>query len=72
MKVLIFINPENNQPSILLPFSENLTLKEIGENDIPNNIPFWEVEQNNLPLNVPQEIWKLENMGEPSGYGKRK
>lgn len=71
MKVLVFINSENNQVSVLIPFSERLTLKEIGEKDIPNNIPFWEVEQENLPSGVPQELWKLENMGEPLGYGKK-
>lgn len=71
MKVLIFANPENNQVAVLLPFSDRLTLKEIGEKDIPNNIPFWEVDQEKLPINIPQELWKLENMGEPFGYGKK-
>lgn len=71
MKVLIFLNPENNQVSVLIPFSDRLTLKEIGEKDIPNDVPFWEVDKNNLPTSVPQETWKLENMGEPLGYGKK-
>jgi len=71
MKVLVFTNPENNQLAVLLPFSSRLTLKEIGEKDIPNNIPFWEVDQERLPTSIPQELWKLENMGEPYGYGKK-
>ena len=71
MKVLVFINPENNQVSVLLPFSNRLNLKEIGEKDIPNEIPFWEIDQVYLPVDMPQETWKLENMGEPLGYGKR-
>lgn len=71
MKVLVFNNIENNQVSVLIPFSERLTLKQIGEKDIPNGVPFWEVEQESLPTNIPQEMWKLENMKEPYGYGKK-
>ena len=71
MKVIVFINKENNQVAVLLPFSDRLSLIEIGEKDIDSNIPFWIVSQSDLP-STPQETWKLENMGEPSGYGKRK
>jgi len=68
-KILIYSN--NNKISIVVPCTTELTLKEIGEKDIPNNIPFWIINHEDLP-NTPQETWKLENMGEPSGYGKRK
>ena len=67
-KILIYSN--NNEVIILIPCNKELTLIQIGEKDIPNNIPFWIISYEDLP-NTPQETWKLENMGEPSGYGKK-
>lgn len=67
-KILIYSN--NNEVIIVIPCTTELTLIQIGEKDIPNNIPFWIVNYEDLP-NTPQETWKLENMNEPSGYGKK-
>ena len=67
-KILIYSN--NNEVIIVIPCTTELTLIQIGEKDIPNNIPFWIINYEDLP-STPQETWKLENMGEPSGYGKR-
>lgn len=61
---------EQDGIKILIPCTTELTLIQIGEKDIPDNIPFWIVNYEDLP-NTPQETWKLENMGEPSGYGKK-
>lgn len=68
---MIIIYKEDNDVKVLIPCTTELTIKQIGEKDIPNGVPFWIVEQNSLPINIPQELWKLENMGEASGYGKR-
>lgn len=62
---------ENNGIKLLIPCRKDIPIVEIGENDIDEGIAFWIVKYEDLP-NTPQEIWKLENMGEPSGYGKRK
>lgn len=62
---------ENNGIKLVIPCTNELSLIQIGEKDIDNGIPFWIVNYQDLP-NTPQETWKLENMGEPSGYGKRK
>ena len=67
-KILIYSN--NNEVIIVIPCTTELTLIQIGEKDIPNNIPFWIVNYEDLP-STPQETWKFENMGEPSGYGKK-
>ena len=69
MKLIVYTQT-NNQVAVLIPCTTELTLMEIGEKDIPNNIPFWIVNQSDLP-NTLQETWELKNMGEPSGYGKR-
>lgn len=61
----------DNGIKLVLPCTKELSLIQIGEKDIPNDIPFWIINYEDLP-NTPQETWKLENMGEPSGYGKRK
>lgn len=60
----------DNGIKLLIPCTNELSLIQIGEKDIPNNIPFWIVNYKDLP-DTPQETWKLENMGEPSGYGKK-
>jgi hypothetical protein len=62
---------EQNGIKILIPCTTELSLIQIGEKDIDLNIPFWIVNYDDLP-STPQETWKLENMGEPNGYGKRK
>jgi hypothetical protein len=62
---------EQDGIKILIPCATELSLIEIGEKDIDLNFPFWIVNYDDLP-NTPQETWKLENMGDPSGYGKRK
>lgn len=62
---------EQNGIKIVIPCIDKLSLIQIGEKDIDDGIPFWIVSYEDLP-NTPQETWKLENMGEPSGYGKRK
>ena len=62
---------DNNGIKLLIPCTNELSLIQIGEKDIDNGIPFWIVNYEELP-NTPQKTWKLENMGEPSGYGKRK
>lgn len=69
MKVLIY-EELNELISIVIPFSNELTLLQIGEKDIPNNIPFWVINYEDLP-DTPQETWELQNMGEPDGYGKK-
>ena len=69
MKLIVYTQT-NNQVAVLIPCTTELTLMEIGEKDIPNNIPFWIVNQSDLP-NTLQETWELKNMGEPSGYGQR-
>lgn len=61
----------DNGVKLLIPCTDKLSLIQIGEKDIDSNIPFWIINYEDLP-NTPQETWKLENMGEPSGYGKRK
>ncbi|CAB4157268.1 hypothetical protein UFOVP683_12 [uncultured Caudovirales phage] len=60
----------DNGVKIVIPCTTELTLIQIGEKDISNNIPFWIINYEDLP-STPQETWKLENMGEPSGYGKK-
>ena len=70
MKLIVYTQL-NNQVAVLIPCTTELTLIEIGEKDIDSNIPFWIVSQSDLPT-TPQETWILEDMGEPSGYGKRK
>ncbi len=62
---------EQDGIKIVIPCTTELTIIEIGEKDIDKGIPFWVVDSQDLP-STPQETWKLENMGEPSGYGKRK
>ena len=62
---------ENNGVKLVIPCTNELSLIQIGEKDIDDGIPFWIVNYQDLP-NSPQETWKLDNMGEPSGYGKRK
>lgn len=61
----------DNGIKLVIPCTNELSLIQIGEKDIDNGIPFWIVNYEDLP-NTPQETWKFENMGEPSGYGKRK
>lgn len=70
MKIIVYTQ-SNNQVAVLIPCTTELTLVEIGIKDVPKNIPFWIINENELP-STPQETWKLENMGEPSGHGKRK
>lgn len=67
-KILIY--NENNEIKIVIPCSTELSILQIGEKDIPNNIPFWIINSEDLP-NTPQETWGLQNMGEPDGYGKK-
>lgn len=62
---------EQDGIKLVIPCTTELSLIEIGEKDIDLNIPFWIVNYDDLP-SAPQETWKLENMGSPSGYGKRK
>ena len=62
---------EQNGIKIVIPCIIELTLVELGEKDIDEGIPFWIVNYEDLPK-TPQETWKLDNMGIPSGYGKRK
>jgi len=69
MKIIIYEELDKSV-SILIPFTKELTIKEIGEKDIGIGIPFWIVDNDSLP-NTPQETWKLINMGTPSGYGKK-
>jgi hypothetical protein len=70
MKIIVYTQ-SNNQVAVLMPCTTELTLLEIGIKDVPIDIPFWIIDENKFP-DTPQETWKLENMGEPSGYGKRK
>jgi hypothetical protein len=70
MKIIVYTQL-NNQVAVMIPCSIELTLVEIGIKDVPKDIPFWIIDENELP-STPQESWKLENMGDPSGYGKRK
>ena len=68
---MIIIFEINKEIKLLIPCTTELPLIQIGEKDIDLGIPFWIINYDDLP-NTPQETWKLENMGEPSGYGKRK
>jgi hypothetical protein len=70
MKLIVYTQL-NNQVAVMIPCSTRLTLVEIGIKDVPKDIPFWIIDQSELP-STPQETWKLKDMGEPSGYGKRK
>ena len=70
MKLIVYTQP-NNIVAVLIPCTTELSLMEIGEKDIDNNIPFWIVNKSDLP-STPQETWILQDMGEPSGHGKRK
>lgn len=71
MNIIIYNDIKKNYPVLLIPMTNDLSLIKIGEKDIDDGIAFWIVNYENLP-NTPQETWKLENMGIPSGYGKRK
>ena len=66
----IIVFSENNIVKILVSCTTELTLVEAGEKDIFKDIPFWIIDGSILP-ETPQETWKLENMGTPSGYGKK-
>ena len=70
MKIIVYTQ-SNNQVAVLIPCTTEFTPLEIGIKDVPVDIPFWIIDENKFP-DTPQETWKLENMGEPSGYGKRK
>jgi len=70
MNKIIIFNQENGIVGVLIPCTNELSILKIGEKDIPKNIPFWVINYEDLP-NTPQETWILEDMGKPSGYGKK-
>jgi len=68
---MIITFEENNIIKLLIPSDTKNSIIKIGEKSIDYDIPFWVINENDLPT-TPQETWKFENMGTPSGYGKRK
>lgn len=68
---MIIVFQEENIIKLLIPNDSKISIIKIGEKCIDFNIPFWVINIKDLP-DTPQETWKLENMGDPSGYGKRK
>ena len=71
MKVILYIDEITKIVCVLFPVLRDISIVDIGKKDIKKDIPFWVVNQSDLPLDIPQELWVMNNMGEPSGYGER-
>lgn len=61
--------------AVLIPAECGLTIKQIGEKDVPEGAPFWVVDATDIPADrTYRDAWELgaTAMGEPSGYGAPK
>ena len=68
-QVIIYTEP-SGIVAVIMPAPESpLSLKEIGDKDVPTGLPYWIVSQSDLPI-APQESWVLTNMPEPDGVGQ--
>lgn len=68
---IVYQLPE--QPvSVVIPAACGLTMKQIGQKDVPAGVPFWIVEAADLPADRTfRDAWDLDfdSMGEPHGFG---
>ena len=62
-----------DQPTVvLIPCECGLTLRQIGQKDVPQGIPFWIIPADSIPTDRTfRDAWELDvaSMGEPSGFG---
>jgi len=69
----IIVYQRTNQPvSIVNPCECGLTIKEIGQKDVPRGLPFWIVDASVVPEDRSlRDAWQLDidAMGAPSGTG---
>jgi hypothetical protein len=70
-KRIVYQLPE--QPvAVLIPCDCGLTLKQIGQKDVPVGVPFWTVDAAELPADrAYRNAWRLDpaQLGEPAGIG---
>ena len=58
--------------SILIPCNCGLSVLQIGEKDVPADVPFWIVEASDIPSDrTYRDAWEIDpaQMGEPAGVG---
>lgn len=72
-QVLVY-QPVDAPLAIVRPCECGLSLKEIGEKDIPNGLQFWSVDQGFFPDDLTyRDAWRLDEsaMGAPLGIGQK-
>lgn len=58
--------------SIMAPCACGLTIKQIGEKDVPPGVPFWIISHEDIPVDRSlRSSWELdvEALGAPAGVG---
>lgn len=70
MDVIIF-SYEGSVAVMSVAQNVGLSVLEIGQKDVPADLPFWIVDADKLPADVLPDAWELdyESLGEPSGHG---
>ena len=70
MKRIVYTN-ESGGVSVVIPAPEcPLTLEQIAQKDVPQNVPYWFVDETDIPTDrTARDAWTLTNMPEPDGVG---
>lgn len=72
MGQVIVYQPPGRPAAVIIPGECDLTLKEIGQKDVPAGLQFWIVEENSIPEDRTfRDAWELDiaEMGERAGIG---
>jgi hypothetical protein len=75
MEKRILFQPKGAAVHVLIPLECELTLKQIGEKDVPEGLPFWIVDADIVPADRAfRAAWELDpdSMGPASGKGDKK